>query len=115
MQAVWWLSYRRLESEGPTLSTDAFYYTPQRSDWPVYDTVNLVFTLLGDASMVYLLDLTHEEAFPLAIVCPYFDTREEIAGKVIPNKKNMSFCRAEWKKTAIYPNLPSVRSKAAFA
>ena len=26
----------------------------------------------------------------------------------------MSLCRAEWKKAAIYPNLPSVRSKAAY-
>ena len=34
-----------LESEGPKLSTDAFYYTPQFSDWPVYDTVNDVFKL----------------------------------------------------------------------
>ena len=42
-----------LESDGPKLATDAFYHTPQLADWLVHDTVNLVFTLLGDASMVY--------------------------------------------------------------
>ena len=45
-----------LESEGPKLSTDAFYYTPQLSDWPVYDTVHDVFKLVCDASMVSLVD-----------------------------------------------------------
>ena len=96
------------------LSTEEFYYTPQLSDWPVYDTVNHVFTLLGDASMVSLLDLTHDEAFALAIVNLYCDNREEKKGKAIPNKKKMSLCRAEWKKQAIHPNLPTARSKAAY-
>ena len=45
-----------LQSEGPKLATDQFYYTPQLSDWPVYDMVNNVFKLLGDACMVSLLD-----------------------------------------------------------
>ena len=36
-----------LESEGPKLSTDAFYYTPQLSDWPVYDTVNDVLSCVA--------------------------------------------------------------------
>ena len=65
-----------LESEGPKLSTDAFYYTPQLSDWPVYDEVNDVFKSLRDASMVSLLDLTHDEAYALAIVSLYCDSRE---------------------------------------
>ena len=103
-----------LESEGPTLSTEAFYYTPQLSDWPVYDTVNLVFTLLGDASMVSLLDLTRDEAYALAIVNLYCDSRGEKKGKDIPNKKKTSLCRAEWKKAAMFANLPTVRSRAAY-
>ena len=52
-----------LESEGPKIGTDAFYHTPQLTEWPVYDTVNDVFKLLCDASMVSLLDLTHDEAY----------------------------------------------------
>ena len=103
-----------LESEGPKLSTDACYYTPQRSDWPVYDAVNQVFTLSGDASMASMLDLTREEAFALSIVNLYCDYREEKKGKAIPNKKKMSLCRAEWKKEPIYLHLPNARSKAAY-
>ena len=37
-----------LESDGPPLSTDAFYYMPQLYDWPVYGTVSGLFTLFGD-------------------------------------------------------------------
>ena len=81
-----------LESEGPTLSTESFYYTPQLSDWPLYDTINLFFTLLGDASMVSLSDLTHDEAYALAIVNLYCDSTEERKGKAIPNKKKTSLC-----------------------
>ena len=51
-----------LQSEGPKIYTDELYYTPRLRDWPVYDAVNHVFTLLGDGSMVSLLDLTHDEA-----------------------------------------------------
>ena len=69
------------------MDTDEFYYTPQLSDWPVYDTVNCVFTLLGDASMVSLLNLTHDEAYALAIVKLYCDHRKEQKGKAIPNHK----------------------------
>ena len=87
-----------LQSEGPKLDTDKFYYTPQLSDWPVYDAVNCVFTLLGDASMVSLLDLTHDEAYALAIVKLYCDHRKEQKGKAIPNHKKTSLCRPEWKK-----------------
>ena len=50
-----------LESEGPKLSTDAFYCIPQLSDWPVYDEVNDVFKSSGDASMASLVDLTRDE------------------------------------------------------
>ena len=77
-----------LESEGPKLSTDAFYHAPQRSDRPVYDAVNHVFMLAGDASMGSLWDLTHDEAFALAIVKLYCDRREEkgkVGGDAIPN------------------------------
>ena len=86
------------------MDTDKFDHTPQLSDWPVYDTINLLFTLLGDASMVSLLDLTHDEAFALAIVNLYCDSREinskdgKDVGNAIPNKKKLSLCRAEWKK-----------------
>ena len=31
------------------------------------------------------------------------------------NKKKLSLCRAEWKKEAVEPNLPTIRSKAAYA
>ena len=85
-----------LQSEGDKLSTDAMYYTPQLCDWPIYDTVNNVFTLLGDASMVSLLELTHEEAYALAIVNLYCDSQEvnskdgKKAGNAIPNKKKLS-------------------------
>ena len=110
-----------LESEGPKLSTDAFYYTPQLSDWPVYDTVHDVLKLCCDASMVSLLDLTHDEAYVLAIVNLYCDSMEinskdgKTVSHAIPNKKKLSLCRAEWKKTAIASNLPTLRSKAAYA
>ena len=52
----------------------AFYYNPQLSDWPVYDPVNEIFKLLRDASMVSLLDLTHNETYALAIVNLYCDS-----------------------------------------
>ena len=65
-----------LQSEGPKLDTDKFYYTPQLSDWPVYDTVRHVFRLLGDASMVSLLDLTHGATYALAIVNLYCGSKE---------------------------------------
>ena len=83
-----------LESEGPKLSTDAFYYTPQLSDWPVYDTANDVFKLLYYASMVSLLNRAHDEAYALAIVNLYCDSKEinskdgKNAGHAIPNKKS---------------------------
>ena len=82
-----WVSYRRIGVAWAPVSTDAFYRTPQLSDWPVYDTVNLVFTLLGDASLVSLLDLTHDEAYALAIVNLYCGTKEEKRGSAIPSKK----------------------------
>jgi len=96
------------------LDTDKLYYTPQLSDWPVFDAVNCVFTLLGDATMVSLLNLTHDEAYALAIVNLYCDHRKEQKGKAIPNHKKTSLCRAEWKKAAVEPNLPTARSKAAY-
>ena len=70
--------------------------------------------------MVSLLDLTHDEAYALAIVNLYCDSREintnggKNVGDAIPNKKKMSLCRAEWKKQAIAANLPTPRSKAAY-
>ena len=96
-----------LESEGPKLSTEAFYCIPQLSDWPVYDEVNDVFKPTRDASMVSLLDSTHDEAYALAIVSLYCDSKEisskdgKNVGNAIPNKKKLSLCRAEWKKQAI--------------
>ena len=71
--------------------------------------------------MVSLLDLTHDEAFALAIVNLYCYSKEinskdgKNAGHAIPNKKKLSLCRAEWKKQAIASNLPTARSKAADA
>ena len=59
-----------LESQGPQLSSDAFYCMPQPTDWPRYDEGNDVFTLLGDASMLSLLDLPKEERLALAIINP---------------------------------------------
>ena len=82
--------------------------------------INNVFKLLGDACMVSLLDLTHDEAYALAIVNLYCDSKEVNAkgdtmkGNAIPNKKKLGLCRAEWKKKAIEPNLPTLRSKAAY-
>ena len=105
---------------GPKLDTDVFYYTPQLSGWPVYDTVNDVFKSVCDASMVSLLDLTHGEAYALAIVNLYCDSKEisskdgKNVGNAIPNKKKLSLCRAELKKEAIAANLPTPRSKAAY-
>ena len=103
-----------LHSEGPKLDTDKIYYTPQLSDWPVYDAVNRVLTLLGVASMVSLINLTHDEAYALAIVNLYCDHKKEQKGKAIPNYKKTSLCRAEWKKAAVEPNLRTERSKAAY-
>ena len=70
--------------------------------------------------MVSLLDLTHDKAFALAIVNLYCDHKEisskdgKNVGNVIPNKKKLSLCRAEWEKQAIAYNLPTPRSKAAY-
>ena len=70
--------------------------------------------------MVSLLDLTHDEAYALAIVSLYCDSKEisskdgKNVGNAIPNKKKQSLCRAEWKKQAIASNLPTLRSKAAY-
>ena len=70
--------------------------------------------------MVSLLDLTHDEAYALAIVNLYCDSVEinskdgKTVSHAIPNKKKLSLCRAEWKKEAIESNLPTRRSKAAY-
>ena len=69
--------------------------------------------------MVSLIDLTHDEAYALAIVNLYCDSKEisskdgKNVGNAIPNKKKLSLCRAEWKKKAIASNLPTLRNKAA--
>ena len=64
--------------------------------------------------MVSLLNLTHDEAYALAIVKLYCDHRKEQKGKAIPNHKKTSLCRAEWKKAVVQPDLPTPRSKAAY-
>ena len=107
-----------LESSGAPLKNDAFYithYTPQLSNWPFYDTATGVFTLLGDASMVSLLDCSKDEPHALSIVNLYCTTKREEHSNAIPNMQNMSSCRAEWKKLAIEANLPTARCKAAYS
>ena len=91
-----WVSVRRLRIGGPQVDTDAFYYTPQFSGWPVYDEANDVPKSSGDASMASLIDLTHDEAYALAIVNLYCDSKEisskdgKNVGNAIPNKKDES-------------------------
>ena len=62
------------------------------------------FTLLGDASMLSMLDLPKEEAYALSMVNPYCTSKEDKRGNAISNMKKMSLCRAEWKKVAIEAN-----------
>ena len=87
---------------------------PQLSDWPRYDEVNDVCTLLGVLFGESLLDLTKAEARALAIVNLYCDVKKDVHGKAIPNNKKMSLCRAEWKEEAVEANLPTARSRAAY-
>ena len=58
----------------------------------MYDAANQMFTLLGDASMVSLPDLTKEGVYALAIVNLYCDHRLEQKGKAIPNHKKLGLC-----------------------
>ena len=80
-------SVPELETEGPALSSDAFYCMPQPSDWPRYDEVNDVFTLLGTEAMLSLLDLPKEERFALVIINLYCTSHLEERGQAIPNRK----------------------------
>ena len=80
-------SIPELETEGPLLSSDAFYCMPQPSDWPRYDEVNDVFTLLGIEAMLSLLDLPKEERFVLVIINLYCTSHLEERGQAIPNRK----------------------------
>ena len=80
-------SIPELETEGPLLSSDGFYCMPQLSDWPRYDEVNDVFTLLGTEAMLSLLDLPKEERYALVIINLYCTSHIEKCGKAIPNRK----------------------------
>ena len=95
-----------LHSEGPKLDTDKIYYTPQLSDWPVYDTVNRVFTLLGDASMVSLINLTHDEAYALAIVKLYCDHKKEQKAKLFQIIKRLACAGPSGRKRPCSPIFP---------
>ena len=87
----------------------------QLSGWPAYDMVKGFSLLLGDACMFSMLDLLEEEAYALAIINLYCDTKNDQRGQAIANMNKMNLRRAaEWKKQGIEANLPTARNKAAY-